>query len=275
MPLSPSMGRVSPDTSHGEQKKERLHKLGGKPMKQYNMTHTAMKSQSRPSRENTADVDTTPSKELGQSDTTGRSDTTIALQQRGNPAFLRTLAEVVTSPNNSAEEEPTSVMLLYRMGVALQAAERTHLFISQKRKPVGFVNNEARVKEGIASFLQLVQSISKVDDQLDFPAAMDWLERKSKTGTSLIIDFTRADDDYSSTDDSSASSDHNSDDSNYMEGVGDSKPRHKKRTSHSKQKHSDEGDCPPNANENLVILSSVGGDDIEETSNDKEEEIIE
>jgi hypothetical protein len=58
-----------------------------------------------------------------------------------------------------------------------------------------------------------------------------------------------------------------------MDGVGDSKPRHKKRASHSTQKNSDDGDCPPNANENLVILSSVGGDDIEETSNDKEEEI--
>jgi hypothetical protein len=161
-------------------------------------------------------VVTTPSKELGKSDTTGRSDTTIALQQRGNKAFLETLAEVVTSPNNSAEEEdaeeekPTSVMLLYRMGEALLAAERTHDSISQKRKPVGFVNNEAKVKGGIASFVQLVQSINEVDDQLDFPAAMDWLERESKTGKSLIIDLTRADDDDSSTDDSSASSEHNS-----------------------------------------------------------------
>ena len=102
---------------------------------------------------------------------------------------------------------------------------------------------------------------------------MDWLERESKTGKSLIIDLTRADDDDSSTDDSSASSEHNSDDSNYMEGVGDSKPRHKKRTSHNKQKHSDEGDCPPNLNDNLEILSSVGGDDSGETSNDEEEEI--
>ena len=124
-------------------------------MKHYNMTHTTMKSQSRPMRENTADVVTTPSKELGKSDTTGRSDTTIALQQRGNKSFLETLAEVVTSPNNSAEEEdaeeekPTSVMLLYRMGEALLAAERTHDSISQKRKPVGFVNNEAKVKGGI------------------------------------------------------------------------------------------------------------------------------
>jgi hypothetical protein len=265
---------LTPAMETDEQKKERLHKLGEKPMKHYNMTHTTMKSQSRPTRENTEEVVTTPSKELGKSDTPGRSPTTIILQQCGNPAFLETLAEVVTSPNDSAEEEPTTVMLLYRMGEALQAAERTHDSISQKRKPVGFVNNEAKVKGGIASFLQLVQSINKVDDQLDFPAAMDWLERESKTGKSLIIDLTRADDDNSSTDDSSASSENNSDDSNYMEGDGDSKPRHKKRTSHNKQKHSDEGDCPPNVNDkHLEILSSVGGDDIGETLNDEEEEI--
>jgi hypothetical protein len=86
------------------QKTERQHKLGEKPMKHYNMTHTTMKLQSRPTRENTEDVVTTSSKELG------KSDTTIALQQRGNIAFLATVAEVVTSPNDSAEEEePTSV----------------------------------------------------------------------------------------------------------------------------------------------------------------------
>ncbi len=56
---------LSPAMETDEQKKERLHKLGEKPMKQYNMTHTSLKSQSRPTRENTADVVTTPSKELG------------------------------------------------------------------------------------------------------------------------------------------------------------------------------------------------------------------
>ena len=82
-------------------------------MKHYNMTHTTMKLQSRPTRENTADVVTTPSKELGKSGTTEKSKTTIALQQRANNAFLETVADMITSPNDSTEEdEPTSVMLL-------------------------------------------------------------------------------------------------------------------------------------------------------------------
>jgi len=202
---------LTPAMETYKQKKERLHKLGERPMEHYNMTHTTMKSQLRPTRENTSDVVTTPSKELGKSDTTGISDTTIALQQWGNIAFLEMLAEVLTSPNDCAdEEEPTSVMLLYRIGEALQAAERTHDSISQKRKPVGFVDNEAKVKGGIASFVQLIKSIHQGDSQLDFAAAMDWLGRESKTGKSLIIDLTRPDDDDSSSDDSSASSEHSS-----------------------------------------------------------------
>jgi hypothetical protein len=231
-------------------------------MENYNMTHITMKSQSRPTRENTADVVTTPSKELRTSHTTERSDTTIALQQRGDTAFLETLAEVNTSPQDSAEEEePTSAELLYRIGEALEAGERTHNSISKKQKPVGFVHYEAMVKEGIASFVQLVKSINKVDGQLDFPAAMDWLGRESKTGKSLIIDLTRPDDDESSSDDSSANSERSSDDSDYRDGGGDSKPRHKKEISHNKEKNSDEGDFPPD------------GDDIVETSNDDEDEI--
>jgi hypothetical protein len=247
---------LTPAMETEEQKKERLHKLGEKPMENYNMTHTTMKLQSRPTRENTADVVTTPSKELRKSDTTGRSDTTTALQQRGDTAFLETLAEVNTSPNDSAEEEePTSVELL-RIGEALEAGERTHNSISQKRKPVGFVNNEAKVKEGIASFVQLVKSINEVDGQLDFPAAMDWLGRESKTGKSLIIDLTRPDDDKSSSDDSSVNSEQSSDDSDYRDGGGDSKPPHKKRISHNKENNSDEGDCPPDGNADLNISSS-------------------
>jgi hypothetical protein len=135
------------------------------------------------------------------------------------------------------------------------------------------VNNEAKVKGGIASFIQLVKSINQGDNQQDFAAAIDWLGRESKTGTSLIIDLTRPDANDSSSDNSSASSKHSSYDSDYMDGGGDSKPRHKKRTSHNKQKNSDEGDCPPNGNANLNILSSVCGDVIVETSNDDEEEI--
>ncbi len=126
------------------------------------MTHTTMKLQSHLARENTVNVATTPSKELEKSGTTGKSDTTIALQQRGNIAFLETLAEVLTPQNNSAEEaEPTSVMLLYRIGEALQAAERIHDSMSKKQQPDGFVDNEAKVKGGIASFVQLVKSINQ------------------------------------------------------------------------------------------------------------------
>ena len=72
---------------------------------------------------------TTPSKELGKSGTTEKSKTTIALQQRANNAFLETVADIITSPNDSTEEdEPTSVMLLYRIGEALQAAENTSAY---------------------------------------------------------------------------------------------------------------------------------------------------
>ena len=173
------------------------------------------------------------------------------------------LAEVNTSPNDSAEEEePTSAELLYRIGEALEAGERTHNSISQKQKPVGFVHNEAMVKEGIASFVQLVKSINKVDGQLDFPAAMDWLGRESKTGgKSLIIDLTRQDDDESSSDDSSANSKQSSDDSDYRDVGGDSIPRNKKEISHNKEKNSDKGEFPPD------------GDVIVETSNDDKDEI--
>jgi hypothetical protein len=239
---------LTPAIETDDQKTERLQKLGGKPMKHYNMTHTTMKSQSRPTRENTADVVTTSSKELGQ------SDTTIALQQRGNIAFLPTVADMLTSPNVDAnEEEPTSVMLLFRIGEGLQAALRTHDSISKKRKPLGFANNDATIQEGMASFVQLVQSMNKGHNQLDFPAAMDWLGRESKTGDSLMIDLTRPDDIDSSSDESSDSSEQDRDDSDYMDGGGDSKPQHKKR---------------PDGNANLNILSSVCGDVIEETSND-------
>jgi hypothetical protein len=259
---------LTPAMETDEQKKEMLHKFGEKPMKNYNMTHTTMKSQSRPTRENTADVVTTPSKELRKSDITERSDTTIALQQRGDKAFLETLAdEVVTSPNDSAaDEEPTSAGLLYRIGEALEAGENTHNSLSKSRKPVGFVANEAKVKEGIASFVQLVKSINEVDGQLDFPAAMDWLGRESKTGKSLIIDLTRPDDDESSSDDSSANSESISDDSDYRDGGGDSKPPHKKSISLNKEKNLDEGDCPPDGNADLSISSGVEEISVDESN---------
>ena len=76
----------------------------------------------------------------------------------------------------------------------------------------------------------MVQSINEEEKQLDFAAAMDWLERESKMGNSLVINLTRPGNDDSSSDNGSAGSDdsstksnRNSDDSNYMEGGGDSK----------------------------------------------------
>jgi hypothetical protein len=46
MPLPPSMGGVSPDTSHQDREQEdrKATKIGEKPMVRYNMTHTTMKS---------------------------------------------------------------------------------------------------------------------------------------------------------------------------------------------------------------------------------------
>jgi hypothetical protein len=58
-----------------------------------------------------------------------------------------------------------------------------------------------------------------------------------------------------------------------MDDGGDSKPRHKKRTSHNKQKNLDEGDCPPDGNTNLNILSSAYDETIEMNSHNDGEEI--
>jgi hypothetical protein len=258
---------LTPAMETEEQKRERLHKLAQKPMKNYKMTHTTMKSQTRPTRENTADVATTPSKELEKSDTTEKSASTIALQQERNPAFLQTVAAMLAFPNDSAEkEEPTSVELLYRIGEALEAGKRTHDSISQKRKPVGFVDNEAKVKEGIASFVKLVNSMKDVDGQLDFPAAMDWLGRESKSGKTLIIDLTRPDDHESSSDDSSVISKQNSDDSDYRDGSSDSKPPHKERISLNKENISDKGDCSSNGDDDLNISSSEEDISVDESN---------
>jgi len=257
---------LTPAMETNEQKIERLHKLGGKPMKQYNMTHTMMKS--RPTRENTANVVTTSSEQLADVDTTNEAWMLDVV----NKTFFETFVDA------SAEEEPTtkntpSVMLLYRIGEALQAAKKTHDNLIKLRKPPGFVYNDSKIKGGIASLVQLVQSINEEEKQLDFIAAMDWLERESKMGNSLVFNLTRPGDDDSSSDNGSASSENDSEDSDYKEGGGDSTPQHKKRTSHSKQKTPDKGDSPHDENSNLNILSSVCGDIIEEKLNDDEEEI--
>jgi hypothetical protein len=82
--------------------------------------------------------------------------------------------EATTSSYASAEEESTtnntpnntpSVLLLYRIREALQAAKRTHDSIHWKnsnRKGPDRLENEAKVNNGIASLVQLVQSIKKM-----------------------------------------------------------------------------------------------------------------
>ena len=99
-------------------------------------------------RENTADVVTKSSEELANMVTT----TAGVMEEVVNRTFIEMLTEATTSPNASTEEEPTtkntpSVMLLYRIGEALQAAKRTYdSNLTLKQKPPGFVYNEAKVE---------------------------------------------------------------------------------------------------------------------------------
>jgi hypothetical protein len=135
------------------------------------------------------------------------------------------------------------------------------------------VNNEVKVKGGIASFIQLVKSINQRDNQLDFAAAMDWLGRESKTGTSLIIDLNRLDNKDSSSDNSSASSEHSSYDSDYMDGGSDSNRDTKRELAITNRKIWTRVTVLPMEMQNLNILTSVCGDVIVETLNDDKEEI--
>ena len=105
------------------QKKDRQQKFGEKPMKSYNMTHT--KIISRPQRENTADVVTTSSDALKNVGTT-----TVEAMPKVVNMSSEALAEAMTSSNASADEDPTTkntsnVLLLYRVGKALQALKRS------------------------------------------------------------------------------------------------------------------------------------------------------
>ena len=200
-----------------DQKKDRLQKLGEKPMKSYTMTHTPMKL--RPQQEKTVDVVATSSEALANVVTT----TTGAMPEVVN-MFSEVLVEATTSSNTLAEEEPTtkntpSVLLLYRIGEALQAAKRTHNSIKWKGPGLGY--NKAKVNGGIASLVQWVQSINQEENKIDFEGAMDWLERESKKSNSLVIDLTKPGKDDTSSNDSSTSSDCDSDGSDYKEGNED------------------------------------------------------
>jgi hypothetical protein len=105
-----------------------------------------------------------------------------------------------------------------------------------------------------------------VDGQLDFPAAMDWLGRESKSGKTLIIDLTRRDDHESRSDDSSVISKQNSNDSDYRDGSSDSKPPHKERLGLNKENISDKGDCSSNGDDDLNISSSEEDISVDETN---------
>jgi hypothetical protein len=177
--------------------------------------------------------------------------------------------EATTSSYASAEEElTTNVLLLHRMGEALQAAKRTH--DTTKRKSAALALNEMKVNDGIASLVRLVQSIYKDERQLDFEGAMDRLDRESKMGKPLLIDLTTQEEEGTSSNSSSDSSGNDSDDSDYKAG-DDCK---KKKARREQIETRDKGEKRQNENENLTMLSRVCGDVSEKGSDYTDEEII-
>jgi hypothetical protein len=115
---------------------ERLQKLRKKPMVRCNMTHTTMKS--RQPRDKTVEVVDASTPEASTNEITtavGVMPEEVDMNSEAQAKDAR--AEATTSSNASADEEPTtnntpSILLLYRIGEALQAAKRTH--DSMKRK---------------------------------------------------------------------------------------------------------------------------------------------
>ena len=158
------------------------------------------------------------------------------------------------------------------MGEALQAAKRTHN--TTKRKGPGLAYNEMKVNDGIASLVQLVQSIYKNETQLDFEGAMDRLERESKTGNPLLIDFTTQEEEGTSSNSSSDGSGNDSDDSNYKTGDDCTEQRQKKKARREQIETRDKGEKRQNENENLTMLSRVCGDVSEKGSDYTDEQII-
>ncbi len=125
---------LTPAIETESKKKERLQKLGGKPMVRYNMTHTTTKS--RPPRDKTVGVvNTSTPEESTNQITQGVLPEEVDMSSEAQAEDAR--AEATTSSYASAEEESTtnntpSVLLLYRIGEALQAAKRTHNSIHRK-----------------------------------------------------------------------------------------------------------------------------------------------
>ncbi len=105
-------------------------------MVRYNMTHTTMKS--RQPRDKTVEVVATSTPEASTNQikrAQGVLPEEVDMNSEAQAEDAR--AEATTSSNASAEEESTSnntpsVLLLYRIGEALQAAKRTHNSIHQK-----------------------------------------------------------------------------------------------------------------------------------------------
>jgi hypothetical protein len=136
MPLPPSMGGVSPDTSHQdrEQEEREATKIRGKPIVRYNMTHTTTKSLS-PQDKTVGVVNTSTPEESTNQIAQGVLPEEVDMNSEAQAEDAR--AEATTSSYTSAEEESTtnntpSVLLLYRIGEALQAAKRTHDSIHRK-----------------------------------------------------------------------------------------------------------------------------------------------
>ena len=123
-------------------------------MKIYTMTHTKMKS--RPRRENTADV------------------ATVEAMPKVVNMSSEALAKATTSTNASADEDTTTmntsnVLLLYRVGEALQASKRSlegNRALNQRNSWIEYTN--AKVNAGIASLVQLVQSINQDESMQKF-----------------------------------------------------------------------------------------------------------
>ena len=234
---------LTPVIESESEKKERLQKLGEKPMQRYNMTHTTLRS--RPQRDKTvAAVDTTTPDESTTTTTKGdlqeeaQGDLQGEVDMSSDARAEGAREEATTSSYASAEEEESttnntpSVKLLHRMGEALQAAKRT--YNNTKRRSAGLAYNEMVVNDGIASLVQLVQSIYKDERKLDFEGAMDRLERESKMGKPLLIDLTTQEEEGTSSNNSSVSSGYDSNDSDYKAGDDCTKQGQKKKAKQKK-----------------------------------------
>ncbi len=128
---------LTPAIETENKKIERLQKLGKKPMVCYNMTHTTMKSR-QPQVKTAEVVDASTPEESTNEITTAVGVMPEEVDTNSEAQAEDARAEATTSSNAPAEKEPTtnntpSVLLLYRIGEALQAAKRTQDSIKQKK----------------------------------------------------------------------------------------------------------------------------------------------